>query len=83
MKLIRIVFWSVAIYFGSWTVAYLAIMGGDFRYFFWYLNLAWTGQAGELPGFMQLAALGSVFVFWLFAVVENLRRKRQAKQVSR
>jgi hypothetical protein len=83
MKVIRIVLWSVAIYFGSWTGAYLAIMGGDFRYFFWYLNLAWTGQAGELPGFMQVAALGSVFVFWLFAIVVNVRRNRQAAPASR
>lgn len=79
MKMIRIALWSVVIYFVSWTVAYFVIMGGDFRYFFWYLGLAWTGQAGELPGFMQLAALGSVFVFWLLSLVANIRRRTRAE----
>jgi hypothetical protein len=51
-------------------------MGSDFRYFFWYLGLAWSGRAGELPGFMHIAALGCVFLFGVIALVSHYWRKR-------
>ena len=76
MKILRIVFWAVPTYFAAWTLAYVAIMGTDFRYFFWYLNLAWTGRAREIPGFVQFIALGSVFLLGLFVVPANTLRKR-------
>ena len=77
MKKLRVLLWCVPIYLGSWTLAYVAMMGGDFRYFFSYLGLAWTGQAGELPALMHVAALGCVFMFALIAIVANVRRKRK------
>ncbi len=82
MKRLRLLLWCVPIYFGAWTLAYVAIMGGDFRYYFSYLGLAWTGQAGELPGFMHVAALGTVFLFGLIATVAIVRRKRNALVAS-
>lgn len=69
------------IYVGAWTLAYVTIMGSDFRYFLSYLSLAWTGQAGELPGFMHAAGLGCAFVFGLLASVAHFRRKRATGSV--
>jgi hypothetical protein len=77
MKMLRIVLWCAAIYLGAWTLAYFGIMGRDFRYFASYLGLAWSGQAGELPGLMHLAALGSVAVFIVISVVRHFSRKRR------
>jgi hypothetical protein len=62
----------------AWTFSYIGVFlsrgdGLDLRYFFEYLALAWTFQAGELPAFIWLL---SVAVFFLLAppVIFLLRR---------
>jgi hypothetical protein len=48
---------ALASYALGWTGGYALIMGTVFRYFVEYLQLAWTG-GGEIPGFIQLVAVG-------------------------
>lgn len=52
----KYVFTAIVGYIVGWTIDYTVIMRGDFRYFFKYLQLAWT-QPGELPTFINLGAL--------------------------
>lgn len=62
-------------YITAWTAAYAVVMGMDFRYFFDYLELAWTGRAGEVPSFIHAVALGSVVLAALISgVVFFVRR---------
>ena len=83
MKQLRLLYWFAAVYLGAWTVIYTCIMGSDFRYYFWYLALAWTGQAGEKPGLMHLVALACVFVFGILVVVSRILKKRSTVDAAR
>ena len=70
----------------AWTLSYVAVFLSrgdrlDLRYFFEYLALAWTLQAGELPGFIWLLSLAA---FLLIApIVVFLVRRRSSGRVSR
>jgi len=48
-------------YAAGWTLVYTLLMDGDFRYFFTYLRLAWTGP-GERPAFIQAGAIAVALV---------------------
>lgn len=56
-----IVLAGVLIYLAAWTLAYIWIVGWDFRYFLQYLKLAWT-RPGEIPAFIQWIAMGTTVV---------------------
>jgi hypothetical protein len=53
---------AVAGYVAGWVVFYALVNEGDWRYCFEYLRLAWTGQAGERPAFIQLGAVAAAAV---------------------
>jgi hypothetical protein len=78
MKVLRVLVGSLAAYTVGWTLAYLTIMGSDLRYFWHYLFLAWTGQAGELPGYMHLTALLSTCAFALVVAVAYFMKRKKA-----
>lgn len=62
-------------YAGAWTVCYFIVMGRDVRYFFQYLFLAWSNQAGEMPAFIHVVALGfAVFAAITVAAIALMRR---------
>lgn len=54
----------------TWSIAYVVVMGFDFRYYLEYLRLSWT-KPGEIPAFIQWASLVTtgiimiVVFFWL------------------
>ena len=78
-RLLRYVVALFGAYAVAWTLSYIVVFlsrgdGLDLRYFFEYLALAWTFQAGELPAFIWLL---SVAAFLLLAplVIFLLRRR--------
>jgi hypothetical protein len=82
MKSLRVLLGSIGVYGAAWTLAYVAIMGFDFRYFFRYLTLAWTAQAGELPGYMHVAALSCTFGFMLVVTIAYWQKRRKKEMVE-
>jgi hypothetical protein len=61
-------------YAAAWTLSYVGVFlsrgdGLDLRYFFSYLALAWSFQAGELPGFVWLFSLAAFLLFAPLAIV--------------
>jgi hypothetical protein len=70
----------------AWTLSYIVVFfsrgdGFDLRYFFEYLALAWSFQAGELPAFIWFL---SVAAFLLIAplVIFLLRRRSAGRYTS-
>lgn len=57
----KYVFTAIGGYILGWTIVYTVIMRGDFRYFFKYLQVAWT-QPGELPTFINVGAIAVALV---------------------
>ena len=54
-KALLFVAYVLGIYLIGWTIAYVFAMGVDFRYYVYYLYLAWTGP-GEIPAIIQVLA---------------------------
>ncbi len=46
---------GILIYFVSWTIVYICIVGYDFSYYLKYLKLGWASP-GEVPAFIQWGA---------------------------
>jgi len=65
----------VALYVAAWTLAYAAIMEGDFQYYFEYLKLAWSAP-GELPALIQIYSVSVALVSFI-VVIAAVRRKRR------
>jgi hypothetical protein len=57
----KYLFAAIGGYAVGWTLVYTLLMDGDFRYFFTYLRLAWTGP-GERPAFIQAGAIAVALV---------------------
>jgi hypothetical protein len=58
---------AIPVYGVSWTVCYSIFMGFNYKYFFKYLYLAWTGP-GPIPSFIQIFSIGLTllvcFIVW-------------------
>jgi hypothetical protein len=61
------------LYFISWTVSYVFAMGTDSSFYFEYLRMFWTLDAGEKP---FLIGLGSLVIFLALSIMA-LRRVLQ------
>lgn len=74
---------ALAIGYGvCWTVVYLIVMGGDVRFFFEYLALAWT-DPGELPALIQLYSVALLLVLAVVAFVVAMFRRRNSGRRAR
>ena len=68
-KYLRVAFWIISSYFISWTLIYMSAMGWNFEYFVEYFLLVWSGEAGEIPGLIQLyAIILTAFILLLMGV---------------
>lgn len=71
MKVIKYIAMILGVYIFLWTVAYAVLMKFDFKYYFNYLWLSWTGP-GEMPAYIQISAViltilvALAFTLWKF-----------------
>lgn len=65
--LISLVTLIAVAYLVSWSIAYLWLMGSDFRYYSEYLRLAWTSP-GEIPSFLQIISITATALIVLLVV---------------
>jgi hypothetical protein len=59
---------SIVFYPLGWLISYVFFMGIDFRYFFTYWTIAWSG-GGELSTFIQIGAICSAIFLAVVAIV--------------
>ena len=64
---------AVVVYFVTWTIAYILLVGPNFRHYVDYLRLAWTNP-GEIPAFLQIASI-VVTVLLMLLVLLVVRRR--------
>jgi hypothetical protein len=61
------------LYFISWTVSYVLAMGADSSFYFDYLRMFWTLNAGEKPFFIGVGSIG-IFLALSFVARQRIRR---------
>jgi peptidoglycan/LPS O-acetylase OafA/YrhL len=67
-------------YFAAWTASYLFMNGPDFRFYFGYLRLFWTGGGMERPALTGGVSIALTIPFSALAVWLIRRRlKRYGK----
>jgi hypothetical protein len=68
----------ILVYIATWTILF-AIGGIEFRYYLWYLYLAWTGP-GEIPAILQIytiifSVIEIAIIYLLLTIVGYYRNK--------
>jgi|CXWL01.1.fsa_nt_gi hypothetical protein len=73
----KYIFTAITGYVIGWTFFYHLMMEGDYKYFFEYLRLAWTGGL-EKPTFLQFFATMTMFlttfIVWLYSRLRSNKK---------
>jgi hypothetical protein len=62
--IISTVLMTIVIYFISWSIAYVWLVGSDLTHYWEYLRLAWTNP-GETPAFLRMVSVAATILMLL------------------